>query len=601
MQIPRYFSNAERLQFGNFYLPDSAQWPSRWVVFCPPFGEELNKSRALVADQARRLCALGYGVFVPDLHGTGDSPYDLGASCADWTGWVEQLTSVIVGFEPQTVESITLWGLRLGALLALDVHQKLHSLDPANTSILANTELVLWQPVLSGKAFMTQFLRLRTAAGMMVGDRPETVAGLRALALTDGSLEVAGYHLSSQLIAQIDQLQAEHYRLPNSATIQWFDVSRRVGKPLAPVQGKLIDHWREQGATVCVHRIDGDAFWAAQELVSMPTLIRETNSVMAKCMASALSSGDERHIPAIETLNQCLPAVDSTIQVTSLDCEGQSLVSLIHRPDQFNGRAVLLVVGGPQYRVGSHRQFMELAQALARDGYLVARFDCRGMGDSEGLFPGFESIDADISAAIEGLYSTGLSIQNLSLWGLCDAATAIGFYAGRDSRVKQLVLLNPWVRSEASLAKTKLKHYYAKRLFEKAFWAKLFSGQLNVISSLRGLTNNVVNSATSSAPSVSLMSVSDGAPSARNRNRPLIEQLHQGLSVFDGKVLLLLSGRDLTAQEFDLEADTYKPMRQWLESAQVDIRRLADADHTFSRADQKRKVESITSRWLGEI
>ena len=41
--------------------------------------------------------------------------------------------------------------------------------------------------------------------------------------------------------------------------------------------------------------------------------------------------------------------------------------------------AVLVVVGGPQYRVGSHRQFVSLARALARQGMTTVRFDYRGM------------------------------------------------------------------------------------------------------------------------------------------------------------------------------------------------------------------------------
>lgn len=45
---------------------------------------------------------------------------------------------------------------------------------------------------------------------------------------------------------------------------------------------------------------------------------------------------------------------------------------------------VVIIVGGPQYRAGSHRQFVLLARALATAGYPVLRFDYSGMGDSDG-------------------------------------------------------------------------------------------------------------------------------------------------------------------------------------------------------------------------
>ena len=54
---------------------------------------------------------------------------------------------------------------------------------------------------------------------------------------------------------------------------------------------------------------------------------------------------------------------------------------------------VLLIVGGPQYRVGSHRQFVQLARSLAQLDIPVLRFDYSGMGDSAGDKKSFEQIN----------------------------------------------------------------------------------------------------------------------------------------------------------------------------------------------------------------
>ena len=45
---------------------------------------------------------------------------------------------------------------------------------------------------------------------------------------------------------------------------------------------------------------------------------------------------------------------------------------------------VLIIVGGPQYRVGSHRQFVKLSRALSQHNIASMRLDSSGMGDSSG-------------------------------------------------------------------------------------------------------------------------------------------------------------------------------------------------------------------------
>ena len=62
----------------------------------------------------------------------------------------------------------------------------------------------------------------------------------------------------------------------------------------------------------------------------------------------------------------------------------EQLVGIVARPDTSSDCGVLVVVGGPQYRAGSHRQFLLLSRRLATEGYPTLRFDYRGMGDSGG-------------------------------------------------------------------------------------------------------------------------------------------------------------------------------------------------------------------------
>ena len=89
-----------------------------------------------------------------------------------------------------------------------------------------------------------------------------------------------------------------------------------------------------------------------------------------------------------------------------LDCEGSSCVGVMSvAPASAASMSVgvVIVVGGPQYRVGSHRQFALLARALARAGIPTLRFDYRGIGDSEGDPRTFESIGSDLTCAVDAL------------------------------------------------------------------------------------------------------------------------------------------------------------------------------------------------------
>ena len=147
-------------------------------------------------------------------------------------------------------------------------------------------------------------------------------------------------------------------------------------------------------------------------------------------------------------------------------CNDSWLYGILSIPENTSSRGVLVVVGGPQYRAGSHRQFTLLARDLAAYGVPVLRFDCRGMGDSEGEPRIFEDIEEDLQCAIDKFMEEIPGLDEVVIWGLCDAASAALFYAHRDPRVTGLVLLNPWVRSEQGEAKAYLKHYYLARFFE---------------------------------------------------------------------------------------------------------------------------------------
>ena len=151
----------EHSLFVVIHLPAVDSWPSHWVLHCPAFAEEMNKSRKMVMDQARAFAEQGVGVLLPDLWGTGDSPGEF--SDADWMVWRRNLMQILVWLKQQGSQTVTLWGLRLGCLLAQDIQQDWQADWPHLR------QLLYWQPLLNGKQAVTQFLRLRLASGLLEG------------------------------------------------------------------------------------------------------------------------------------------------------------------------------------------------------------------------------------------------------------------------------------------------------------------------------------------------------------------------------------------------------------------------------------------------
>jgi len=267
----------------------------------------------------------------------------------------------------------------------------------------------------------------------------------------------------------------------------------------------------------------------------------------------------------------------------SFDCAGDSLVGVASVPPEPAARGVVVVVGGPQYRAGSHRQFTLLARALADQGIAALRFDVRGMGDSEGTARPFDDTGADLDAAIGAFMAQVPALREVVLWGLCDGASAAALYAQRDPRIAGLALLNPWVRTEAGAASATIKHYYRARLFDKAFWQKLASGKFDAGAAVRSAFG-LAKTALAAAPADSSVSLPD--------------QVYQGLAGFKGKLLVMLSGADLTAQEFMDASAASDAWRTLMAHPRVTRHELPGADHTCSRRDWHDQIAAWTADWL---
>src|SRR5207302_1844904 len=117
------------------------------VLLAPPFAEEHNKSRRMMALAAECIAANGYAVLQIDCLGCGDSTGDFGD--ATWDEWLLDIGRGYDWLESRYHLPIWVLGVRAGALLAVAAAKRIAAGAP---------NLLFWQPVVSGRQHLAQFV-----------------------------------------------------------------------------------------------------------------------------------------------------------------------------------------------------------------------------------------------------------------------------------------------------------------------------------------------------------------------------------------------------------------------------------------------------------
>ena len=231
---------------------------------------------------------------------------------------------------------------------------------------------------------------------------------------------------------------------------------------------------------------------------------------------------------------------------------------------------LVMVTGGSQTRVGSHRMYERLAATMAARGVTALRFDRRGVGDSSGKDPGFRQSGDDLDAAISLLRRERPGLRRLFGLGLCDGATALCASASR-TKLDGLVLINPWlVEAEADAPPpAAVRDHYRRRLLSREGWRKILTGQINAAKLLRGLRT----------------------ASQRGQASPLAQAAAQGLREAGIPAIVLLCKGDATAiaAHQELKSTDFNGLI-------TDIEMIDSDSHTFARpGDAERLAEAVAS------
>lgn len=259
---PFFLEGASGALFCIYLTPESAT-PLGGILYLHPFAEEMHKSRRMAALQARALARAGYAVLQVDLTGCGDSAGDFGD--ATWDAWRNDASSAHTWLATQVAGPITLWGLRLGASLAVDIAPTLSRIS----------RLLLWQPVLSGEQFLTQFLRIKLASEMLSEGQAQTGSKeLRAKLVAGEPIEVGGNMLSPNMARGLINLNL--MSLQPTCDVEWIEVGANAGNDIAPAGKRIVEAWRNYHTPVRAYTVQGDPFWVTQEITECAAIIAAT-------------------------------------------------------------------------------------------------------------------------------------------------------------------------------------------------------------------------------------------------------------------------------------------------------------------------------------
>ncbi len=250
--------------------PAPGRAPLGAVLQLSPFAEEMNRARHLLACQARELAAAGLHVLRVDPYGCGDSAGDF--SEARWEIWREDALRSADWLREETSAPVSLWGVRLGALLACDLVA--HMDGPPG-------KLVFWQPVLDGALLLNEFLRVRFASDML-DDAPtrSTTRELLVRIEAGESINVGGYVLAPELASAIGSMRLEE-RAPRGWEVHWIEMTRDRATGLPPASDAVVRAWRDEGLDVRETLIEGPRFWNTVEPVDVVELRSCTRTAFA--------------------------------------------------------------------------------------------------------------------------------------------------------------------------------------------------------------------------------------------------------------------------------------------------------------------------------
>lgn len=348
---PVWFGRPDRPLLGWYHTP--ADGTARaGVVICPPLGREYLRCHyalRLLAEglAARGLCALRF-----DYDGTGDSAgeeHDPDRVDA----WIESATAAIDLVRESGVPAVDVVGMRLGATLAAEAALRLGDLDA----------LVLWDPVVSGRAYLTE----QRALSALSSDATSASA--------DGSVETPGVVLDAATASDLRSLVLPCPPAPLARKV--LVLRRTTPVPGQPVEGLRLPGAQWDNVPGQAEMLDVASPW---QLLPHQSIERAADwlSEVSAVPPSEVRAPDPAGAAVVSTSAQGLPVTETPMFVGPVGLFG----IMTESPACSTGPIALFISVANQHRVGPNRLWVDLARHWAVAGVRSFRLDLSGVGDS---------------------------------------------------------------------------------------------------------------------------------------------------------------------------------------------------------------------------
>jgi dienelactone hydrolase len=481
--VPLHLGPPTRLTFGSYHPPVGPVHRGAGVVLCNTLGNESLRAFGTLRHIAEELAAAGYAVLRFDYHGTGDS----GGSEGDpdrLASWLADIDLAIDELRARSGQkTVGLVGLRLGGTLAM--------LAAARRDDVAS--LVAWDPYYDGRDFVTETTRMHKALAML---EPRAYALRRPEGHDLGGVEALGFFLSHATVAElgrVDLLSMQGRPARRVLVVGSAEAQKRKGDSLM--------HRLQQWNVDAQYQVLPEAMNRNLRVVSADDHARIAADI-TQWVSRNLAAGNG--VSAREKLNECdgrrptaqggeLPEMDEEPLYFG---EGKALFGVVTRPRPVEmGRrkpAIILVNAGPGTRIGPHRQYVRMARACAKLGFLVLRMDLSGSGDSAGVAGAVENDPypretiGDVRTAMTMLRER-YAASRFVVGGICSGADIAFCAALEDPRVVGAMVMNPrtfMVQNIPDLEQRVRAHHLAATVTATRNWRMLLRGEVGVNGAL---------------------------------------------------------------------------------------------------------------------
>ena len=441
------------------------------VLLVGPWGWDEVVTYRSRRDWAESLAGRGHVTLRIDLPGSGDSagsPGDPGQVVA----WSDAVRAAIDVLRIRSdIRRIALIGLGLGGLTAMRAIDAGAPVD----------DLVLWATPPTGRAWLRE---MRAFAGMQ-GTRYSLDGAPEPQLLPDGWLEVGGFVMSAETIAQVDGLD------PRRWTFRGLRRALLLDRDGLPVDRGLRAHLEEAGVEAAIGPGAGWSAMCADIEKHRPPLdvFATVEMFLAAATGAPAPAGGDAPPPPDRPQRESALVELGAVRETALIVDqpagrGFGILAEPVRGSSPQVTAVFLNAGAVR-RIGPNRMWVDAARRWAARGIPSLRLDIEAIGDADGDPAPFADVNAfygahlagEITAALDLLEARGLG-PRFVLIGLCSGAYWSFQVAVRDERVVSAVLLNPRALIWDPHIFTRLAARDARKVLQRDSWGRFMRGQI---------------------------------------------------------------------------------------------------------------------------